>query len=742
MKTKSNSAWHRSMRLTRLPLACLLCVTACIQDRACAQSAAKQPHANWTDYGGSPDASQYSSLSQINRSNVSRLKIAWKYPTEDGKEYLFNPIVVDNVMYVLAKDHSIVALDAATGKELWVHPTNVQGTLFPLRGINYWENADRSDRRLLFALNNLLQEIDARTGKSISQFGKEGVVDLREGLGRDPQSLTLVQSTTPGRVYRNLIIFGSATNEEYDSGPGDIRAYDVLSGQLVWSFHTVPHPGEPGYETWPKDAWKTVGGANDWSGMSLDESRGIVFVPTASPKYNFYGANRTGANLYGDCLLAINAQTGKLIWYFQMVHHDIWDYDNATPPQLLTVRHDGKMVDVVAQVGKEGFVWVFDRETGKPLWPIEERPVPHSDMPGEETWPTQPFPSKPPPFARQAFTAKDLNPYMPAEERAHLLEEMQAARNQGMFTPPTTQNTVEMPGNNGGANFGAAASIPSQGLLYVVSKDLPAMLKLVLDEPRQTSTTGSPEERGRAAYIANCSLCHGTDLKGQPPAIPSLVDIGAQHKQEEVRAIVKQGKGPMPSFARLPDATLDSLLAYLFHPTGAPASAETENHAAMTSPVDARYRSGFGFMFTEDGLPAIKPPWTTLTAYDLNSGTLQWQIPLGEVPELAAKGIKNTGSHFAKSSPAVTAGGLIFTGTRDRKVRAFDSHTGKLIWEFTLDAAVEGMPAVYEVNGREYVVFCAAAQATTHTHDAPGHPAFHAPIPGAYVAFALPEGSQ
>ena len=391
--------------------------------------------------------------SQINRSNVSRLKIAWKYPTADGKEYLFNPIVVDNVMYVLAKDHSIVALDAATGKELWVHPTNVQGTLFPLRGINYWENADRSDRRLLFALNNLLQEIDARTGKSISQFGKDGVVDLRDGLGRDPQSLTLVQSTTPGRVFRNLIILGSATNEEYDSGPGDIRAYDVLSGQLVWSFHTVPHPGEPGYETWPKDAWKTVGGANDWSGMSLDESRGIVFVPTASPKYNFYGANRTGANLYGDCLLAINAQTGKLIWYFQMVHHDIWDYDNATPPQLLTVRHDGKMVDVVAQVGKEGFVWVFDRETGKPLWPIEERPVPHSDMPGEETWPTQPFPLKPPPFARQTFTAKDINPYMPAEERAHLLEEMQAARNQGMFTPPATQNTVEMPGNNGGANF-------------------------------------------------------------------------------------------------------------------------------------------------------------------------------------------------------------------------------------------------------------------------------------------------
>jgi quinoprotein glucose dehydrogenase len=742
MKTRLNSAWHRWLRLTGLALAWLLCMTTCIQERALAQSAAKQTHVSWSNYGGSPDASQYSSLNQINRSNVTRLTIAWKYPTADGKEYLFNPLVVDGVMYVLAKEHSIIALDAATGKELWVHPTNVQGTLITHRGINYWESADRSDRRLLFSVNNLLQEIDARTGKSILQFGKNGVVDLRDGLGRDPKSLTLVQSTTPGRVFGNLIILGSATNEEYDSGPGDIRAYDVLSGQLVWTFHTVPHPGEPGYETWPKDAWKTVGGANAWSGMSLDESRGILYVPTASPKYNFYGANRTGANLYGDCLLAINAQTGKLIWYFQMVHHDIWDYDNATAPQLLTVRHNGKMVDVVAQVGKEGFVWVFDRETGKPLWPIVERPVPHSDMPGEETWPTQPFPVKPPPFARQSFTAKDISPFMPAQERAHLLEEIQGAHNQGLFTPPALQNTIEMPGNNGGANFGGAAAIPEKGLLYVVSKDLPAMLKLELNEAQETSATSSPEGRGRAVFVSNCRLCHGADLMGQPPAIPSLVDIGSRHTPDEVRAIVRQGQGPMPAFSKLSDESLDSLLAYLFHPAEAPPVAETENRAAVVSPVNARYRSGFGFMFTESGLPAIKPPWTTLTAYDLNAGIIQWQIPLGEVPELAAKGFKNTGSHFSKSGPVVTAGGLIFTGMRDRKVRALDSRTGKLLWEATLDAAVEGMPAVYEVKGRQYVVFCAAAQATTHPHDAPGHPASHAPIPGAYVAFALPELAQ
>ncbi len=598
-----------------------------------------QNHKTWSDYGGAADAAQYSALAQINRSNVSQLEVAWTYPTGDSHHYFFNPLVVDRTIYVMARNHSIVALDAVTGKEIWVHPADPGTDIITDRGINYWESQDRSERRLLYASNHCLRAIDARTGSAILSFGNHGLVDLKQGLDRDPRTLKLVQSTTPGRVFEDLLILGSATNQGYGSAPGDIRAFDVRTGKLAWTFHTIPRPGEFGYDTWPKDAWTRVGGANAWSELSLDERRGIVYVPTASAKYNFYGVDRSGANLFADCLLALDARTGKRIWHFQMVHHDIWDYDNPTAPKLLTVRHDGKLVDIVAQVSKQGFVWVFDRVTGAPLWPIEERPVPHSDVPGEQTWPTQPFPLKPPPFARQKFTIDDLSPYLSPEDRARYRDELLSARNEGMFTPPGTRNTVEMPGNNGGANWGGAAVDGAKGLLYVVSKDLPAMLKL--------------------------------EKKPQP----------------------------------------DQLSAFA-----------TGDH----------YYSGFGFMIASNGLSPIAPPWTSLTAYDLNEGTIRWKVPLGEVPQLAAEGIKNTGSHFPKVGPVVTAGGLIFTGTRDHKVRAIDVDTGRVLWEHQLDAALEGMPAVYEVDGREYVVFCAAAGSVPN-------PRPEEKIKGAYVAFALPK---
>ena len=693
----------------------------------------------WRAYGGAADGAQYSSLHQVDRSNVNKLKKVWSYQTGDDLPYAFNPLVVDNVMYVMARTNSIVALDATTGKEIWTHSTGAKTALITNRGIDYWESVDRSERRLLFAVDNHLQAIDARTGQTIVDFGNSGSTDLREGLGRDPKTLTLVQSTNPGRVFEDLLILGSATNEEYDSGPGDIRAYNVRTGKLVWSFHTIPHPGEPGYETWPKDAWKTAGGANAWSGMALDSNRGVVYVPTASPKYNFYGANRKGSNLYGNCLLAINARTGKLLWYYQMIHHDIWDYDNAGTPMLTTVRHDGELIDVVAQVSKVGFVWVFNRDTGKPLWPIEERAVPKSDMPGEEAWPTQPFPSKPAPFARQRFTVDDLSPYLEPEERDRLRRQILKARNRGLFEPPSTEDTVEMPGNNGGANFGGSAVDPKHGYLYVVSKDLPAMLKLSLADP--LSKTDSPQLRPRALYQANCERCHLDSLQGAPPAIPSLVGLAKRLSDQQIRTIVTDGKGLMPPFSKVTSEELNLLLTYLADPVGASAHASANRIPANAGSADltaAHYKSGFGFMFANSGLSVIAPPWTTLTAYDLNSGEIRWKIPLGEVPDLAARGITDTGSHFPKVNPVVTAGGLIFTGTRDHKVRALDSETGRVLWEAAVDAALEGMPAVYEQAGREYVVFCAAARDSIHAPATPGHPGSATTIHGAYVAFALP----
>jgi quinoprotein glucose dehydrogenase len=602
-------------------------------------------YTTWRDYAGSADSAQYSALKQIDKSNVNQLTVAWTYPTNDTNGYLFNPLVVDDVLYVMAKNSSIVALNAVNGKELWLHE-NPKGRI-TTRGINYWESRDRSERRLFYSVNNMLVAIDALTGESIDSFGVNGKVDLREGLGRDPAKVIL-QSGTPGRVFEDLLILGSATNQEYDSAPGDIRAFNVRTGKLVWTFHTIPREGEFGYDTWPKDAWKTIGGANNWAEMSVDEKRGIVYIPTASPKYNFYGANRPGQNLFADCLLALDARTGKRLWHFQMVHHDIWDYDNATAPKLMTVRRNGKPVDIVAQAGKTGFLYVFDRVTGKPIWPIEERPVPRSEMPGEDTWPTQPFPTYPPPFARQTFTEKDLSPFIedPAE-RAHFLNEIRSARNEGMFTPPNTKGTIQMPGNNGGSNFSGAAIDPARGLMFVVSKDYPALLKLVAPKASSGSSNGD-------------------------------------------------------------------------------------------DPRTIQYRSSFGFMVTSSGLSAIAPPWTTMTAYDLNTGNIKWQIPLGDIPELAAKGIRNTGSHYPKIGPVVTASGLIFTGARDRVVRVLDADNGKELWKTEVAAGIEGIPAIYQVNGRQFVVYCAAARSTTKMHASPWGPASSDPIAGAYVAFALP----
>ncbi|MPZ20371.1 MAG: PQQ-binding-like beta-propeller repeat protein [Luteitalea sp.] len=396
-------------------------------------------HVTWSDYGGGSDSSKYVALGQITKANVDQLEVAWTYPTGDNNSYQFNPLIVDNVMYVLAKNNSLVALDATTGKEIWIHG-RLRG--IARRGINYWESADRRDRRLIFQMNNFLQAIDADTGKSILTFGTNGLVDLREGLGRDPETLTRAQSNTPGRIFEDLLLMGSATGEGYFSTPGHLRAYDVRTGKIVWTFHTIPQPGGLGYDTWPKDAWRYAGGANTWGEMSIDTERGIAYFPTGSPTYDFYGADRRGANLFGNSLLALDARTGKRLWHFQTVHHDIWDYDNTSAPQLVTVRRQDKTIDAVAMATKQGFLFVFDRVTGTPVWPIEERPVPPSNMPGEEAWPTQPFPTAPPPYARQILTPDAITPYLlTPKEHAEWKARIARART-GLFTPLSTQETI------------------------------------------------------------------------------------------------------------------------------------------------------------------------------------------------------------------------------------------------------------------------------------------------------------
>ena len=478
-----------------MKLVCLvMCAQVMVAQGVVAQGAGDQPdtaHKTWSDHGGGPDNSHYLDLSQITKENVGKLAVAWTYPSNDSISYVWNPLIAGNVMYVLARNDSLVALNAASGKEIWVHEA-LQG-IAP-RGINYWESKDHRDRRLIFQKNDFLEEIDAGTGKSILSFGTQGLVDLHQGLGRYPTTgpLGRVQSGTPGKVFENLLLLGSSPGEGFLSPPGDLRAYDVITGALVWQFHTIPHPGEYGYDTWKKDAWLYVGGANTWGELTVDAKRGIAYFPTGSATYDFYGADRIGADLFGDCLLALDARTGKRLWHFQMVHHDLWDYDNNSAPQLITVRHEGKNIDAVAMAGKTGFLYVFDRVTGKPLWPIEERAVPKSDMPGEQAWPTQPFPTLPPPFAVQKFTADDVNPYiLTPEERAHWKAVVAAARNQGMYTPPAMEDTVSMPGNQGGSNWGTTAANPAKGLVYVMGLNEPAILKMSLAQPRRTGSAAA-----------------------------------------------------------------------------------------------------------------------------------------------------------------------------------------------------------------------------------------------------------
>jgi quinoprotein glucose dehydrogenase len=682
----------------------------------------------WESYNGGRDSAQYSSLDQINRDNVSSLEVVWRFPSGDSV-HRGGPIVIDEVMYVVAND-GVAAIDAATGEERWFAPDSVAPYV---RGLVYWENESGSDKRLLLVKDHFLQALDAVTGERIDSFGRDGGVDLRQGLRRDPETIPRIASMTPGRIFENLIILGSAMGDDaYSPAPGDIRAYDVLTGDLVWSFHTIPLPGEFGYDTWPPNAWKTVGAANAWSAMSLDEERGIIYVPTGAPSYHFHGANRVGDNLFANSLIALDAATGERLWHFQAVHHDIWDYDLAQAPKLLTVERAGQKIDAVALATKHGYLFVFDRVTGEPVFPIEERAVPQSDVPGERTSPTQPFPVTLPIFARLTLSEDDLSPYADPEARQALADRIMAARNEGLFTPPSFQGSVNSPGSRGGANFGNGAVVPDAGLFYLAVIESPTIPVL---EKRQDYRGLNTAE----IYATACASCHGDRGDGQPPLFPALAGVTERLTEEQFLAVVQRGRERMEAFRDLNGDQILSLMRYVdtldeMTESGISEAISVEAVSSVvneTAELDERqYRSGYHHFFAEDGLLLGPPPWSTLAAYDLNEGTLLWQKPFGDVIQLAEKGITGTGSLFPTNSLTATAGGLLFSATNDRKLRAWDRDTGEVLWSADLPADPGGIPAVYAIQGRQFVVVAA-----TKGESGPG-------VHHAYVAFALPEATS
>ncbi len=722
----------------------------------------------WTGYGNGPDNSRYFASRQITRSNVNRLQVAWTYPHgETGG----NPIVARGVVYGRGRNGSIVAVDAKTGKELWVRE-RMNG--MTSRGMMYWESRDGRDQRLIFAMNSLLQQLDAKTGKSVMSFGTSGVVDLRIGIdGRDPETISNIQSQTPGEVFENLIILGSATGEGYMSPPGDIRAYDVLSGKLVWTFHTVPRPGEFGYDTWPKEAWKYIGGTNNWGELTVDTRRGIVFVPTGSPTYDYYGADRIGANLFGTSIVALDARTGKRLWHFQMVHHDLWDFDNNSAPQLTTIRHNGRNRDVVAVASKTGWLYVFDRVTGEPIWPIEERPVPQTDMPGEQTWPTQPYPTNPPPFAKQSFSVDDINPYLEPAEYERFKQRVLAANNKGLFTPINLNDTVHIPGSNGGALFGGTAAEPTTGAVYVITQDNPGMLRLVKPNPNPSGFTPA----GGLIYQQHCQQCHGADRLGTGEGVPLVyanadpaanIAAGASRfSAEAIRAILETGRNRMPPFPHLSAADVDILIRYLTAipgagggggrggppvASGAPPELIAGSGSALERPAPAGRGRGAAPPYPE-GVPQteryvineygtigsrMKPPFTTIVKYDLNVPEIKWRIGFGDDPSLVARGVTGTGVPQMRNSIIVTESGLVFGAGRDNQIRAWDSDNGKQLWSSWFGGNFIGSPGMYETDGRTYLLVPAAGTAAPVRGGGPA-PAVPAGAPMGWVAYTLPQ---
>jgi quinoprotein glucose dehydrogenase len=675
----------------------------------------------WSVYKADAESSSYSKLNQINKKNVAGLGVIWTFYPGDAIDTSTtgssecNPIIIDNIMYFSSARHRIYAVNATNGKKIWsFDPFSGEEGGGVNRGVTYWHSG--KDKRILFTAGDNLIAVNALTGKIIPSFGKNGKVSLNEGMRDAPDKISVIP-TSPGIVYKDLLILGTEVSELYGAQPGYERAYNIKTGKLAWVFHTVPKPGETGYDTWPKDAWKYAGGANDWAGMSLDEERGIVFLALGSPSYDSYGADRLGKNLFGNCVVALNAATGKLIWYFQTIHHDLWDYDLPAPPNLVTVEKNGEKIDAVAQVSKVGFLYLLDRATGKSLFPVEERKVPVSDVPGEEAWPTQPFPLKPLSFSRQTMTTEDLSDFSTSSHDT-LLKQFNSFRYEGLFTPPSIRGSISFPATTGGSEWGGAAYDKETGILYVKSNESPEIALLQKIEAGKGSS--NIMIKGESLYAAYCASCHGKKFEGMQPDYPSLIEIKSRLTKEAVIKRIQNGNGKMPAFKTVLNVhDEESIVAYLFAEKKRYSvtddnllevqrneqARETFGKHADTDNAVVRYLNIKAYRQFRDpeGHTAVKPPWGTLNAIDLNTGNYIWKVPAGNFPKLQKPGEEPTGTE-SSPGPIVTKGGLVFLGgTRDKKLIAFDKETGKILWETTLPAAATGTPCTYYSSGKQFV---------------------------------------
>ncbi len=672
---------------------------------------------SWEIYRGDQGSTSYSSLDQINKDNIDRLEVAWEYATGDVAEgsrstMQCNPIVVDGKMYVTSPLLKLICLNAITGEELWrfdpFEGTNAGGRN---RGVTFWK--DKKDKRIFLGAGSFLYCLNADNGSIIDEFGTEGKIDLREGLGRDPSKL-FVRITTPGIIYEDLLIQGTMVLESYGAAPGFVRAYDVKTGEIVWTFHTIPQPGEFGYDTWEEDNHVVVGGVNSWAGFALDEKRGIVYVPTGAASFDLFGGDRKGENLFANCLLALNAKTGERIWHYQLVHHDIWDYDLPAPPTLITVNKAGKKIDAVAQITKMGWVFVFDRDTGEPVWPIEERPVPQSDLLGELSWPTQPYPAKPPAFVRQVFDDSQITDLSP-ESNQYIKDFLKNSNYGPIYTSHSVDGMVLFPGAWGGGEWGGPAFDPESGILYVNANEVPLYITL-----KPIGLGQDKELSGKSLYqLNNCSTCHGADLNGVG-AFPSLKQISIS--KENVMTLFETGKGQMPAFPNLTQQQKEALIDYLFNQ-------EKYKDVEAIDNENVRYVQGERkILKDQDGYFGVKPPWGTLNAIDMNKGELLWKVPLGIYPELIERGLPPTGTQNL-GGPVVTKGGLVFiAATRDEMFRAFDKETGEIMWEHKLPFSGYATPSTYKIDGVQYVVIAAG-----------GHYNIGGKTGDRYIAFKLKE---